>query len=503
MQTLSQNLTHQNFEQYLLTHSPKGWMAYQQAIAQAQELLLQQFVAQPQPYSGRSPQEITAAIEEIEFCPSIEKDLQEVLELISKVILNHSVVVSHPACIAHLHCPPLVPALAAEVLISGMNQSMDSWDQSPAATHLEQQMIRQLCQWFDYPEAADDIFTSGGTQSNFMGLLLARDRLAQQQFNWSIQQQGLPPNASQFRIFCSEVAHFTVRQAAAQLGLGEKAVISVPTDSNYQMSAVALQQALQDTIQAGNIPMAIVATAGTTDFGSIDPLAEISKIAQEFGVWLHVDAAYGGALAVCDRDRHLLQGIDQADSITIDFHKLFYQPISCGAFLLRDRQHFDLIKLHADYLNPENHAEIGMVDLVTKSVQTTRRFDALKLFISLQTLGKKQLAAMIETTVDLAQTTARIIEADAELELAIFPTLNAVVFRYFPSAKEFLSVSNINQQIRLKLLHTGEAVIAQTQINQQTYLKFTLLNPHTTLSHIQQILCRIKEIGQELLSEHS
>ena len=496
MLSLPENLPHQCFDAELLGNSEASWAAYREAIATAQELLISHFAAQSQPYSGRSPEDLAAALDNFYFCPKVGKDLQQVLQTTAKIILNNSVVVSHPTCVAHLHCPPAIPALAAEVLISGMNQSMDSWDQSAVATHLEQQMIRQVCAWFGFGEMADGVFTSGGTQSNFMGLLLARDRFALNHLNWSIQQQGLPLEASRFRILCSEVAHFTVRQAAAQLGLGEQAVVAVAVDTEYRMSAVKLQETLQALKQEGCLPIAIVATAGTTDFGSIDPLREISEIAQKLGVWLHIDAAYGGALAICDRYCHLLRGIDGADSIAVDFHKLFYQPISCGAFLLKNRLNFELIKLHADYLNPESHTEFGMVDLVTKSVQTTRRFDGLKLFVTLQAIGQKQLAEMIETTIKLAQATADLINDDSDLELANFPTINAVTFRYIPG--KFELANSINQQIRLTLLRSGEAVIAQTQINHKVYLKFTLLNPHTTLTHVKEILRRIKEIGQVL-----
>lgn len=496
MLSLPENLPHQCFDVEFLGNSEGSWAAYREAIAVAQELLISHFATQSQPYSGTSPENLAATLDKFNYFPKHGKNLQQVLHTTGKIILNNSVVVSHPACIAHLHCPPAIPALAAEVLISGMNQSMDSWDQSAVATHLEQQMIRQVCDWFGYGEIADGVFTSGGTQSNFMGLLLARDRFAQKHLNWSIQQQGLPPEASRFRILCSEVAHFTVRQAAAQLGLGEKAVVPVAVDTDYRMCALKLQETLQAVKQQGCLPIAIVATAGTTDFGSIDPLGEIGEIAQKQGVWLHVDAAYGGALAICDRYSHLLRGIDAADSIAVDFHKLFYQPISCGAFLLKNRLNFELMKLHADYLNPESHTELGMVDLVTKSVQTTRRFDGLKLFVTLQAIGQKQLAEMIETTIKLAQETANLIKDDSDLELVNFPTINAVVFRYLP--REIELANSINQQIRLTLLRTGEAVIAQTQINNKVYLKFTLLNPQTTLTHVKEILRRIKEIGQVL-----
>lgn len=488
-------------DDFFVTDQQESLAKFREAIASTQEVLIDCFATQSQPYSGRSPQELTATIAEISVCPDDGVALSQVLAEVGERIINHSVVVTHPTCIAHLHCPPLLPALAAEVLISGTNQSLDSWDQSPAATVLEQQVVNWLCASFGYDANADGIFTSGGTQSNFMGLLLARDAYAHRQLNWSVQQQGLPPEAKRFRILCSQAAHFTISQAASLLGLGQQAVVTVETDGDYRLCPAALEQKLKQLQQQDLLPIALVATVGTTDFGSIDPLPELAACAEKYGLWLHVDAAFGGALVMSDRHRNKLDGIALADSITVDFHKLFYQPISCGAFLVKQRQHFDLIKLHADYLNPETNETASIPDLVTKSVQTTKRFDALKLFVSLRTLGRKQFAQIIDTTIELAKETASLINAEPALELANYPTINAVVFRYLPSQTpahldSTTWANQVNSHIRMSLLQQGIAVVAQTKIGQLTYLKFTLLNPRTAIADIQEVLKAIKTIGE-------
>ncbi|MBW4472801.1 MAG: aspartate aminotransferase family protein [Stenomitos rutilans HA7619-LM2] len=491
------------FDHFFLNQSADGISSYKAAIADAAEILIQHFASSTQAYSGLMPQQYKFPEFDFELCPEQGNPLSDVLQQVGELVIQHSANVSHPTCIAHLHCPSLVPSLAAELLISATNQSMDSWDQSPAATFLEQSVIEGLCQLFGFNHQADGVFTSGGTQSNFMGLLLARDRYAKKHLQWSIQEQGLPPQAAQFRILCSDVAHFTVRQSAALLGLGHQAVVTVPTDADYRLSPSHLEQQIIALQQEGLCPIAIVATAGTTDFGSIDPLPGIAQLAQAYDLWLHVDAAYGGALIMSDTYRHLLDGIAAADSLTIDFHKLFYQPISCGAFLTKERTNFDLLKLHADYLNPETNEQLDILDLVVKSVQTTRRFDALKLFMSMQCLGRKTFADMIETTIDTAREMAALLKVDPAFELVTMPTINAVVFRYVPqsqpSNQATAALSNqINQAIRLKLIQTGQAIIAQTQIGDFVYLKVTLLNPRTTIAHLKSLLEEIKTIGQAL-----
>ncbi|MCG9891562.1 MAG: aspartate aminotransferase family protein [Thermosynechococcaceae cyanobacterium MS004] len=491
------------WDAYFLTNTQEGIEAYQAAIAAAVQTLTDWVNPQQKSYSGLAPNVLAADITAMPCCPDKGTDLTVVLNQIGQSIVQNSVSVTHPTCIAHLHCPPLIAALATEVLITATNQSMDSWDQSPAGTIVEQYVVDWLCQLYGYSPQSDGTFTSGGTQSNLMGMLMARDAYAYKKLNWSIQQQGLPPEASRFRILCSDVAHFTICQSAALLGLGHQAVVPIQTDASYTLRGSAVDQAIAALQQQELLPIALVATVGTTDFGSIDNLLELANCARQHELWLHTDAAFGGALALSDHHRNKLIGIEYSDSITVDFHKLFYQPISCGAFLLKNKTHFDLFKLHADYLNPEDNADLGIPDLVTKSIQTTRRFDALKLFVSLQTLGRETLAKILDATIDLASNTAQLIEDDPELELAAYPTINTVVFRYCPqphsTKHNCLERSNqINRQVRLKLLQQGDAVIAQTKIGAYTHLKFTLLNPRTTLSDIQSLLTQIKNIGSAL-----
>ncbi|RKL68149.1 aspartate aminotransferase family protein [Salipaludibacillus neizhouensis] len=496
----SAQLNNQTFNHYFLNSTKESLDNYANAMGRAQDALVHQFSNNKKPYSGLSHEEFTGLFNETfeEILPDDESSMDTVLENIGKTILRHSIVVSNPTCLAHLHCPPLSSALAAEVMISGTNQSMDSWDQSASATVLEEKMVDWLSDLFFQRKRADGVFTSGGTQSNFMGLLLARDRYLKRTFNWNAQRNGLPIEANKLRILCSKDAHFTVRQSAFLLGLGEKAVIPVETDSHHRMCVDSLDRCLKEVRNQGLHPFALVATAGTTDFGSVDPLAEIATRAYQHQIWFHVDAAYGGALMLSESHKHQLTGINLADSISVDFHKLFYQPISCGAFLVKDKSNFDFIKLHADYLNPEDDEDTGIPNLVTKSIQTTRRFDALKLFVSFQALGKKTFADMIDYTIKLAQDTAIMIEKDSDFELMNHPEINAVVFRYRAESKEKINdteeLNRLNRLIRNKLLKQGHTVLARTRVNNSVYLKLTLLNPSTTVEDIQSILSQIKHL---------
>lgn len=479
------------FESDFLTSDVESKKEYQDLLSKTVELICESFP--PQPYSGQTPATLATLIHN-DFFPGHESSPGHISDLLRTIIAN-SINVSDPHTAAHLHCPPLLAALAAEVVISALNQSMDSFDQAPIATVVEQKIVRWLCLEAGLPATADGTFTTGGSQSNYMGLLLARDAYLQKRWHWSAQKSGLPAEARKLRILCSEAAHFTVEKSAAQLGLGTDSVIRVSVDEQFRMEPHALSGALSQLQHQDLLPIAIVATAGTTDSGSIDPLREIAAMAREAGAWLHIDAAYGGALLFSPQHRRKLAGIEYADSIAIDFHKLFWQPIPCSAFLLRDASHFDSLKMHADYLNPELHEAEGIPNLVTTSLLTSRRFDTLKLWISLQALGREKFARMIDHTIVLANHAAEVIRNTPQLELICDPQLSTVVFRYLPSANRG-DADLVNARIRQNLLERGVAVIGHTRVHNRQCLKFTCMNPTASEADLETVLGMIVEEGK-------
>ena len=447
-------------------------------------------------YSGASPERLSELLNG-DICPKVGLEqgaLRERLE----ILLRNSIRPWHPFTAAHLHTPVLACSLAAEAIVGAFNQSMDSFDQAPAASVLEQKVITWLCQLAGLPGTASGTFTAGGTQSNYMGLLLARDHFLLSTMGWAARERGLPPEASRMRFLCSEVAHFSVEKSAIQLGLGTQAIRKVACDEAFRMCPEALRAEVSAMHAKGLWPVAIVATAGTTDFGSIDPLPEIAAIAREEGIWLHVDAAYGGALLLSDRYRQRLAGLEQGDSVTIDFHKAFFQPISCSAFLLADQRRFETIRVNADYLNSESRELEGIPDLVTRSVLTTRRFDALKLWMSLQALGQAQFGAMIERLADLALVAVEYIGNSADLELVTLPQFGAVVFRFRPG---MAGARQVNERIPQVLFEQGRAVVGHTIVRGEPALKLTLCNPATEERQVRELLDTITTCGRKMIDE--
>jgi L-2,4-diaminobutyrate decarboxylase len=448
-----------------------------------------------QPFSGVSPAKLKPLFDAVEF-EKTHDNYDALLNEVEQLYTSHAVAFHHPAYIAHLNCPVVIPAVAAEVMISAINSSIDTWDQSAGGTLIEQKLVEWTCNQIGYGKKADGIFTSGGTQSNLMGLLLARDHYSITALNHNIKVNGLPPEASRFRIFVSEKAHFSIQRNASLLGLGEKSLIKIKTDRSFRMNTVLLEDAIIREIAQGNIPIAIVGTAGTTDFGNVDPLKELAFISKKYNSWFHVDAAYGCGLLLTDKYRSLLNGIELAHSVTVDYHKSFFQPVSSSGFLVRDKNFFNLITHHADYLNPKDHDEDGLPNQVNKSIQTTRRFDALKLWFTLRMMGRNKLGGYFDTIIETAARIAQLLDLDSDFELMNESDISALVFRYRPK-NAVLDICAMNQYIKKAMFNEGKAIVAGTKINQQFYLKFTLLNPLTTIGDIENIIKIIKKHGNE------
>ncbi|WP_239456350.1 pyridoxal phosphate-dependent decarboxylase family protein [Nocardioides solisilvae] len=440
------------------------------------------------PATGRDARSAAARVAAVDLDAPLG-DAASAVEELSRLWLQDTVWFHEPAYAAHLNCPVAVPALLAEVLISSVNASLDTFDQSVGATFIERHLVDWTAGRIHGPDhvGGDGIFTSGGTQSNLQGLLLARDHAL---------AAGAP--ADRLRILASTQAHFSVQKAARLLGLGDAAVLGVPIDAGRRMDPAALARALDGVAAAGDVPMAVVATAGTTDFGAIDPLPELAALARRHGAWLHVDAAYGGGLLASRTRRHLLAGIEHADSVTVDFHKTWFQPVSASALVVRDGATLRHVTWHADYLNPKDAAHPNQVD---KSLQTTRRFDALKLWMTLRTMGADTVGDWFDAAIDLAAAVAERVAAAPDLELAAPPSLSTVVFRYAPAGVDGAHLDALNTRLRAALYDSGRAMVAATKVDGRTFLKLTLLNPRADVEQLAGLLDLLRETGAGLAAE--
>ncbi|MGW0362521.1 pyridoxal phosphate-dependent decarboxylase family protein [Streptomyces sp. NPDC002990] len=474
---------------------------YRRSVTEGVERVAAKIATTERPHTGISVDELAPVIAGIDLDKPLE-DPAAVLDELEEVYLRDAVYFHHPRYLGHLNCPVVIPAVLGEAILSAVNSSLDTWDQSIGGTLIERRLIDWTAQRIGLGPGADGIFTSGGSQSNFHALLLARDeacRIVMKNSDRALPKSEVLPK---LRIFTSEASHFSVKKSAAMLGLGYEAVIAVPVDRNRRMDTSVLALELENCEREGLFPMAVVATAGTTDFGSIDPLPEIAGLAAAYSAWMHVDAAYGCGLLVSPTRRHLLDGIELADSVTVDYHKSFFQPVSSSAMLVRDRDTLKHATYHADYLNPRRMAQERIPNQVDKSIQTTRRFDALKLWMTLRVMGAEGIGSLFDEVVDLAAAGWEIIDADPRFEVVVKPQISTLVFRYVPEGDVRGDlVDEANLHARKALFASGEAVVAGTKVDGDQYLKFTLLNPQTTTSDIAAVLDLLAAHAEQFLGE--
>ncbi|WP_049568697.1 pyridoxal phosphate-dependent decarboxylase family protein [Streptomyces sp. SBT349] len=403
--------------------------------------------------------------------PEHGEDGSAVLRGLVRAVAEGAADPADPHCVAHLHSPPLAIAVAADLAASALNCSLDSWDQAPAASELEVATCRSLHrEVFPGSPGGDVLVTSGSTESNMLGLLLARE------------SRG-PETA----VICGENAHHSVHRAAWLLGMRAPRVL--PTPRGVLDPDAARAELGRDGGRA-----LLVATAGTTDTGAIDPLEELAVAARDHGARLHVDAAYGGLLLFSTRLRHLVRGLDRADTVALDFHKLGWQPAAAGAFAVREDADLVHLKSQVDYLNAVDDTDAGIPSLLERSTRTTRRADILKIAVTLRALGRGGIGELIEKVRDRAMDLAALVSDRPELELHAPPGISTVLFRPVGAADAHVA------ELRRCLLSEGKAVLGRADAAGRLWLKVTLLNPHAVTGDLETLLKLVVDTSRRLAS---
>ncbi|MER7401320.1 aminotransferase class V-fold PLP-dependent enzyme [Streptomyces sp. NPDC000070] len=385
---------------------------------------------------------------------------------------------AHPLCAAHLHCPPLALAAAADLAASALNPSLDSWDQAPAASELETLVARALATEIYGPGAdadthPDSLITTGGTESNQLALLLARET-----YGGSV------------RLVRGANAHHSLARAAWLLGLPEPVVVPAPAGTLHPA-------ALDETLSRLPGPLLVAATAGTTDTGLIDPLPEIAARCAAHRARLHIDAAYGAGLLFSDRHRARLTGLDAADTVTLDLHKLGWQPVAAGLLAVKNPRDLTALRHRADYLNATDDTEAGLPDLLGRSLRTTRRPDVLKLAVTLKTLGRNGLGALVDQVCALARDFAALVDEHPGFELHARPAISTVLFRPADATDDTVA------GVRRALLTDGRAVLGRARIDGRLWLKATLLNPTTGPDDLAALLHLVTARHATLVEGHT
>jgi aromatic-L-amino-acid decarboxylase len=421
-------------------------------------------------------------------------------------ILRHSLQTSHPRIFGLLHPIPLPVAAAAETAAALLNQSGDAWKAGPAAMHVEARLIRWINDRIGWGPAAFGVFTSGGGVANILALKMARDRA----IGPGARRSGVPRRlAGRLRVYASAQSHFSIPRAVDLIGLGTGGLVLVPVDRDMKMRPELLDHAVRRDRRRGLVPVAVVTTAGTTSTGNIDPIPAINAIARRHGMHHHVDAAYGGAAIVSDRHRALLRGLAGADSVTIDPHKWMFQPISLGGLFVRDgRALAAAFRTEPDYLRKDLEREAGRLDFYHYSLEGSRPFRGLKLWLTIQAIGTAGLAALVDRTIDLTLHLVRSVERRPAIER--FPSAvetTTCCVRYLPRwarglsprARRMPGVRRRLDALQLHIQHTletrGDTWFPPTVLSGAIWLRLGVFNYLTTPDDMEIVLDLIEKVG--------
>jgi len=433
------------------------------------------------PWQGASRREMEETLREP--APEEGRDADEVMERALREILPVAGRIDHPRFFAFVPASPTWPSILGDLLAGGFNIFQGTWLESAAPSQVELVVLDWIRDWVGLPEGAGGLFTSGGSAANLIGLVAARE------------DAGNPERPV---VYLSDQGHSSLERAARIGGIPGDAVREIPTDAHFRMEPGALADAIADDRRAGRSPLVVCASAGATNTGAVDPLDRIATVCEGAGVWLHVDAAYGGFAILTERGRRALQGLERADSVTLDPHKWLFQPYEAGCLLVRDVERLETaFRVLPEYLQD---TELGMeqVNFADRGLQLTRSFRALKVWMSIQTFGVGAFRASIDDAIGIAAAAGDRIRRSARLELLAPPSLGIVCFRYRPEGAAEGELDLLNRTIQDRIVEEGTAMISSTRLRGRHSLRLCILNHRSTEADAFQLLDRIEAVGSEL-----
>lgn len=382
-----------------------------------------------------------------------------------RLLMENAIQLHHPAYMGHQVCPPFPTAVIGDLVISTLNQSTAVFEMSPIGTVIEQEVVRWLADRIGYPSTSLGTAVSGGSAANLTGLMAARAR-----------------TPDRTKVLCSADAHYSIARAAAIMGIAADDVIKIPTDAEHRLDVKALERALRE---AGEV-MAIVATAGSTATGAFDDLRAIAALRDQYDTWLHVDAAHGASVVLSDRLRPLVDGLALADSLAWDPHKMLWMSLSLGVILVREgrwlRRAFEA---DAPYLF---NAERAGDNIGEMTIQCSKRADAIKLWLTLQTAGTRPFVEAMEHVTDLTRYLYEQVLASDDFEAMHVPSFNIFCFRYRGD-------DETNAALRENLIRSGQAWITSTVLKGQRVLRVTMINSRTERGDVDRMMAAIRKLS--------
>ncbi|TVR64425.1 MAG: amino acid decarboxylase [Gemmatimonadales bacterium] len=403
---------------------------------------------------------------------------------------------NHPGFLAYFAISGSGPGVLGEMLAAALNVNGMLWRTSPAATELEEHVVGWLAQLLGLPGSLFGVIQDTASSSSFAALAAARHQAFPQ-----VRAQGLTACAPG-RVYASTEAHSSIEKAVIALGLGQAGLTRIPTDADFRMRPDALERAMAEDVARGIRPVAVVATLGTTSTTSLDPLAELLPIARRHGVWVHVDAAYGGAAAALPELRHHFKGWDEADSIVVNPHKWLFTPVDCSVLFTRRRELLrESLSLVPEYLRSNEEDET--TQLMDYGLPLGRRFRALKLWFVLRHFGARGIRERLAYHLELGQRFAALVDDEPQWVRVAPVPFSTVVFRWAPDGvdRDLSALDEANRRIMDAVNARGQVFLSHTSLGERTCLRMSVGNLETRWRHLETGWAQLVEEAERVRRE--
>jgi aromatic-L-amino-acid decarboxylase len=421
-----------------------------------------------------------------EALPEHGSNALEVLDQLQRDVFSNIMHLDHPRFFAFVPSPSNFVSVMADALASGFNVFAGTWLEASGPTQIELVTIDWLRQACGLPDSAGGLFVSGGSMANMTALAVAR-------------HVKLGNRAEDAVVYCSDQTHSSVERGLRVLGFQDNQMREIESDDRFRLDISALERAIEADRAAGRVPFCVVANAGTTSTGAIDPLLALADYCHQEELWLHVDGAYGAAAVFCERGQALLDGLARVDSLSLDPHKWLFQPYEIGCVLVREERWLkEAFHILPEYLEDIEGKE-GEVNFCDRGIQLTRGFRALKLWMSLQVFGRSGFREALNRGFELAEIAEAAVRELSNWEVVTPAQMGIVTFRCIPEGLSPEKLNCLNRELVDEMIADGFAMISSTVLRGQTVLRMCTINPRTTEADVRETIKRLDDMSKRLL----
>jgi aromatic-L-amino-acid decarboxylase len=426
-----------------------------------------------------------------ESLPQQPEPMDAILQELQKKLLPYCTHVGHPGYMGLITPSPNPVGVLGDFIASALNQNLGAYTIGPSAVAMERRTVKWLTDMAGYGEGAGGNLTSGGTMANFIGLKLARDWASRDR----AQHDGMH---ERWAVYMSEERHVSVDKAVDCVGAGRSAMRILPTDARFRVRLDALEAAIAEDKKNGVRPMCIVGIFGTTNTGAVDDIRALRAIADREGMWLHADAAYGGGMLLSHEWPMRNEGLQTADSITIDPHKWFYAPLDAGAILVKDERRLTVsFGMKPSYLTDEMDRGNERYQYYVHGFEQSRRFRGLKVWMSFKRYGAKQIGEWIDANVHQAKHLYALLQRYPDFEPACEPVMSAICIRYRAENLDDTLARNLHAEVARRVEVGGKFWISTTELKGKSWFRINPVNFRTRTEHMEQLMKLLKQECEE------